>query len=100
MKELLTDLNAVTYAGSKVYLTQDNIKEIHIKSIDSNPDGTKNVESTFDVNTEYMVYHNDDDYLESQLQRIGLETTGKIHKAIDEYVKENPNRLKELGLLK
>lgn len=59
VKELLTDLNAITYDGSKVYLTHDNITEIHIKNILNNSDGTKNVESTFDVNTEYMVYHND-----------------------------------------
>ncbi len=51
------------------------------------------------VVSDMLVERYDDDYLESQLQRIGLETTGKIHKAIDEYVKENPGRLKELGLL-
>lgn len=52
------------------------------------------------VVSDMLIERYDDDYLESQLQRIGLETTGKIHKAIDEYVKENPNRLKELGLLR
>ena len=50
--------------------------------------------------SDILVERYDNDYLESHLQRVGLETTKKIREAIDEYVNDNPDRLRELGLLK
>ena len=50
--------------------------------------------------SDMLIERYDNDYLEAQLQRVGLETTKKIQEAIDEYVKDNPDRLRELGLLK
>lgn len=50
--------------------------------------------------SDMLIERYDNDYLEAQLQRVGLETTKKIQEAIDEYVKDNTDRLRELGLLK
>lgn len=49
--------------------------------------------------SDQLVERYEDEYLESQLRKVGLETTKHIRSAVDEYLDKHKKQLEKEGLL-
>ena len=57
IKEILLERQAISYAGDRIELTEDDISEIVINSQEEDSAGAMVINTSFDVSTEYVIYH-------------------------------------------